>query len=102
MLPSIEAALAHSLGWAAVAHVESGRPDRARRIVQQIDDYLAAEKGLNAYYGAAMPHIAAIPRLRRLRAQRKRRRCDHAEDAACQRRDDDPGKDRHGLRVGEK
>jgi len=51
-------ALAHALGWAAVAHVECGRPDRARRIVQQIDDYLAAQNGLNAYYGAAMPHIA--------------------------------------------
>lgn len=51
-------ALAHALGWAAVANVESGRPDRARRVVQQIDDYLAAHQGLGAYYGAAMPHIA--------------------------------------------
>jgi LuxR family maltose regulon positive regulatory protein len=51
-------ALAHALGWAAIAHVESGRPDRARRLVRQIDDYLAAHPGLNAYYGAAMPHIA--------------------------------------------
>ena len=51
-------ALAHALGWAVVAHVESGRPDRARRLVQQIDDYLVAHAGLNTYYGAAMPHIA--------------------------------------------
>ena len=41
-----------------VAHVESGRHDRARRLVQQIDAYLVAHAGLNAYYGAAMPHIA--------------------------------------------
>jgi LuxR family maltose regulon positive regulatory protein len=51
-------ALAHALGWAVVAHVESGRPDRARRLVQQIDAYLVAHAGLNTYYGAAMPHIA--------------------------------------------
>ena len=51
-------ALAHALGWAVVAHVENGRPERARRLVRQIDDYLVAHPGLNAYYGAAMPHIA--------------------------------------------
>ena len=51
-------ALAHALGWAVVAHVESGRQDRARRLVQQIDAYLVAHAGLNTYYGAAMPHIA--------------------------------------------
>ena len=51
-------ALAHALGWAVVAHVESGRQDRARRLVQQIDAYLVAHAGLNSYYGAAMPHIA--------------------------------------------
>jgi LuxR family maltose regulon positive regulatory protein len=51
-------ALAHALGWAVVAHVESGRPERARRLVEQIDAYLVAHAGLNTYYGAAMPHIA--------------------------------------------
>ena len=51
-------ALAHALGWAVVAHVEGGRPDRARRLVQQIDAYLVAHAGMNTYYGAAMPHIA--------------------------------------------
>jgi LuxR family maltose regulon positive regulatory protein len=52
-------ALAHALGWAAVVHVESGRPDRARGLVQQIDDArLTAHTGLTGYYGAAMPYIA--------------------------------------------
>ena len=51
-------ALAHALGWCAIVHVENGRPDRARRVVRDIDALLHRQIGLNAYYGAAMAHIA--------------------------------------------